>query len=100
MNQTRRVDWKFAKSHARWMDQADALVMAQGMPPAVIGPFEIHILMSDKLRGDLDNFCKATLDYLDRIDLIEGDSQKFLRKLTMEWGDAPEGCRVTIRPAA
>jgi hypothetical protein len=40
------------------------------------------------------------IDYLRRIEVIQNDSPKYFRKLTVEWGTAPEGCRVTVKACA
>ncbi len=102
VNRTRRVDWRSAGNSARWMAEADALVLSQGkLPPAVIGPWEMSITMSDELwRIDPDNGLKCLIDYCRRLDLIENDSPRFARRIVLEFGEAPEGCRITIRPAA
>lgn len=50
VNATRRKDWS---NHARlktWVQEADNLVLAQGLPRAIMGPFEIHILVSNRCR--------------------------------------------------
>jgi hypothetical protein len=32
--------------------------------------------------------------------VIEDDGPKFMRRVTVEWGIAPMGCRVVVRPIA
>lgn len=100
INRVRRVDWKFQKMVDRWKREAGGFVLLQrrGQPRKVYGPYELLIVMSEAhMRMDLDNGVKSIIDYLQRIDAVEGDDQPRLRKLTVEWGDAPQGCRVHIR---
>jgi Holliday junction resolvase RusA-like endonuclease len=101
VNRTRKVDWRARSATARWLAQADALVMSQGrLPPAIIGPWEMSITMSESLwRIDPDNGLKCLIDFFRRISLIENDSPRFARRIVLQWGDAPEGVRVEIRAA-
>ncbi|HZP77548.1 MAG TPA: hypothetical protein VFB45_15495 [Pseudolabrys sp.] len=103
VNRTRRVDWKSQKLVDKWKRGANGFVLLQrrGQPRKIYGPYELLIVMSEAHTGiDLDNGIKSLIDYLHRIDAIEGDDQPRLRKLTVEWGDAPQGCRVHIRGIA
>jgi Holliday junction resolvase RusA-like endonuclease len=104
VNRTRRIDWKMMPKFKGWTKAADAMVLAArsrtaGNPQLrkVNGQFELKIVLSAAhTRIDLDNGIKWTIDYLRRIELITDDSPKYLRRLVVEWGMAPEGCRVTI----
>lgn len=102
VNRTRRIDLTSLRMVNDWKDAADAMVMVTrrpGEPRRIMGRFELLITVSAAhSRADLDNGLKALIDYLKRIEVIEDDSPKFLRKLTVQWGVAPEGCRVTVRP--
>jgi hypothetical protein len=101
VNKVRKVDWAAARQHRSWIAAADALVMSQGLPRAIIGPWEMSVQMSDALwLIDPDNGLKCLIDFCRRIELIENDSPRFARRIVLEWGDAPEGVRVTIREAA
>lgn len=100
VNRTRRVNWAYSQAYAEWFAAADALVMAQGRRRGIgiPGKYEAHILLDERLcRLDADNGIKALIDYARRIELVHDDNRKFLRKITVEWGEAPEGCRLTIR---
>ena len=90
-----------APAYTAWKREADALIgaMAQlrGVKP-ILGPFEATIILSEKhTRIDLDN-TKAVLDYAVRCHLVTDDGPKYLRRLLIEWGDAPHGCRLIIKP--
>lgn len=104
VNRTRKWDPASERMVNKWKDAADKFVLSQRgrqNPRKIYGAFELLIVMSEKHTGiDLDNGIKALIDYLRRIDTIQDDAQRFLRKLTVEWGDAPEGCRVHVRGIA
>lgn len=103
VNRMRKWDAASQRMVNDWKKAADKFVLTQrrGQPRKIYGAFAVEITMSEAHTGiDLDNGVKALIDYMRRIDAIENDSQKFLRKLTVIWGTAPEGCRVTVRPFA
>lgn len=84
--------------YANWKIQADKLAMAtgafRGIKP-IRGKFEALIVVR-RCPGDLDNFSKGLLDWLQSRAVIEND--KFCERLVVEWGDAPAGVRVVVRP--
>lgn len=103
VNRTRRVDWRGQQTTTQWHAVADKVVMATrrpGQPHKIDGPFDLHVMLSPTIKTDPDNGLKSLIDYLRRIEVIQNDSPKFFRKLTVEWGTAPEGCRVTVRSCA
>lgn len=103
VNRTRKLDMASLVYVNRWKDAADRFVIAQRrlQPRKIYGAFELLITMSEAhTRIDLDNGIKALIDYLRRVDVIQNDSPEYLRRLTVEWGEAPEGCRVTVRGVA
>lgn len=100
VNRTRRLHRTNVKPE--WIKAADQLVLAARCKTReplrkITGQFELRIVFSEKhTRMDLDNGIKSATDYLRRVELITDDSPKYMRKITAEWGHAPEGCRVTI----
>lgn len=98
VNKMRRYDWRNRATHKAWHDLADKHMLCQKRPEPIRGPYEVHIVMSPSVKLDLDNGIKCLLDFLHRIELVQGDSQKYLRRLTVEWGEAPEGCRIMVAP--
>lgn len=107
VNRSRRVDWEGARKVKGWTRTADAMVLAarsrscSPLKLEKIAKFELTVTLSEQHTGiDLDNGLKCLIDYLRRIELIEDDRQKCMRRLVVEWGSAPEGCRVTLRPLA
>jgi Holliday junction resolvase RusA-like endonuclease len=107
VNRTRRIDWSAVRTMKAWSNVADAYVLAaKGRTDSPlklirVPRFEITVTLDEKqARIDLDNSLKCLIDYLRRIELIEDDSPKHMRRLVVQWGTAPFGCRVTIRPLA
>lgn len=107
VNRTRRVNWAAKRTTDAWSNVANAYVLAakgRAVNPlrmSRVKRFELLVTLSeDHTKIDLDNGLKALIDYLRRIEVIEDDSHKHMRKLTVEWGSAPHGCRVTVRPCA
>ena len=104
VNRARRIDWSQHRQHKQWVRSADVLILAargrshQPVPRAMAGAFEATVILSEKhTRIDLDNSLKCLLDYAKRIELIVDDGPKYLRRLVVEWGYAPEGCRLILR---
>lgn len=83
--------------YASWKRSADALSLAtaqfRGLK-TIVGTFEARIVIQ-RTRGDLDNRVKGILDYLQSRGVIADD--KYCERITVEWGDAPAGARVTIK---
>ena len=99
-NRTRRIDWRSMKSRAEWKKLADAMLLEQWRRlkgKEIKGRFEAIITLPHNYRADIDNSAKGVLDFLTTIKLIPDDSPKYLRRLTVELGDIPSGCRVILR---
>lgn len=97
-----------SKEYVAWQKEAGWAILANRQFPKdkIAGPFEICVYIARSARGDLDNFLKALLDFLQpmrkagdgRIGIIADD--KHCQKIRMEWvptADAPLGCRVHLR---
>jgi len=103
VNRTRIVNWAVQPRVKQWKKAADMSVLvwrsrqraAGQLVRHIEGPFEIHVTIGGRM--DLDNGLKPLIDYLRTIEVIEGDSPDYMRKLTVEWRDI-EGCRVIIKP--
>lgn len=102
VNRTRKVDWRGHSKYVAWRREADKhflLVKRENKGREITGQFEAIVTISGEHTSiDLDNGVKALLDYARRLELVPDDSPKYLRKLTVEWGKAQEGCRLTLRP--
>lgn len=105
VNRVRRIDWANRKRASRWIEAADKLVIFQRSGTnnplrngKITGRFEATITLDGQRNLlDADNAIKSILDYAVRIELVTDDSPKFLRRLIVEWGYAPEGARLTLR---
>jgi hypothetical protein len=101
VNKTRRIDWGGMKRAKNWRKVANGYLMMVRQRPTRIPRFEILIVLDEAtVACDADNSAKMVIDYLRLIEIIEDDSPKHMRKVTIEWGHAPLGCRVTVRPCA
>lgn len=103
VNKTRKIDWASRPKFKAWRKTADDLLRiawARGRkPPIIPGCFEAVIVLSESVSSiDIDNGIKSLLDYAKRIECIVDDSPKYLRRLVVEFGDVPEGCRLILRP--
>lgn len=104
VNSLRKVDWRAMGRYNAWKSQADMALLASGQYAsqkglAPIVRFELSVILDESCRCDADNVLKAAIDYLRRIDFILDDGPKNMRKITVEWGTAPAGCRLILRGA-
>jgi hypothetical protein len=98
VNRTRRIDWAAKPRIRAWVRRADALVMSQGrLPKRISGQFEAKLIYPEHGAIDLDNGPKGILDYARRLELIADDSPKYMRRVTLEFGEVPEGCRLILQ---
>jgi Holliday junction resolvase RusA-like endonuclease len=106
VNRTRKLDFSSLRATNAWKNVCNEYVLVakrrRDCPLKLtrVSRFELLIVFSDRSKLDLDNGLKALIDYLRKIEAIEDDSPRHLRRLTVEFGNAPMGVRVTIRPLA
>lgn len=102
VNRTRSVNWAGARDAAAWRKRAGMMLMASGQyrrAQKKIARFEVKIVLCETLcRLDLDNTAKHAIDYLRHLGIITNDSPQQMRRVTIEWGLAPAGCRLIVRP--
>jgi hypothetical protein len=102
VNFARRLNKAALPKLAAWTKQADALTTlawAGGKrPKQQLDKFEATIVVSENCGLDLDNAPKRIIDYAKRLGLIVDDSRRYMRAVHIVWGDAPEGCRLILRP--
>ena len=100
VNRTRRIDWRTYPKVKRWIENADAhfLMQKRKLAPAILGRYEIVITLPEGSEIDADNTPKMVIDAVRRFRLVTDDSPEFMRRVVIEFGHAPEGCRVTVRP--
>lgn len=105
INQTRRIDWAKHAKHMAWRKRAGGSILEfmsnarkAGTPNHIAGQFEIAITLDEKtVNCDLDATLKGTVDFLVVSGIVTDDSKKYMRRVVLEWGDCPEGCRVMLR---
>jgi Holliday junction resolvase RusA-like endonuclease len=100
VNRARRVDWANHKAVEAWRKHANGMLALnrQGKKKHA-GRFELLVVVDEKAtRCDLDNVCKLACDYLKRIEVIEDDGPKYMRRLVVEFGHAPAGVRLIVKP--
>jgi Holliday junction resolvase RusA-like endonuclease len=85
-------------SYREWRRQAGLHLLMQGPLQRIAGPVCIHVTITDRACGDLDNRLKAVLDLLVKHQIIEDDKKDIVRSIYMEWGDV-SGARIEITPA-
>jgi len=84
--------------YKQWIKRADAMLMEMGQLVGIkpiVGKFTALIVLKPSSL-DLDNNSKCVLDFLQSRNFIIDD--KLCQELTLRWGHAPTGCRVTVRP--
>lgn len=100
-NKLRKIDWRNHRKHKAWRHEAglNVLVAKSGGRKlgAIVGRFELEITMDETLKCDLDATIKSVTDFCVSIGLVRDDGPKYMRKVTLLWGDAPEGIKVTLR---
>ena len=105
VNRTRRIDWRNFKGYEAWRKSADNCILAARCRRddpirgrRIEAGYELSLVLNRELRADPSNLLKATEDILVRAGLIVDDSPEFCRRIVIEYGEAPMGCRVTLRP--
>lgn len=83
-----------------WKNAAGWDVKAQIGSRRVAGPVNLTICICEsEARGDLDNRCKATIDLLVDLNIIDGDDKRVVRRIVLEWTREP-GLSVTVEPVS
>jgi hypothetical protein len=102
INRSRRIDWNNYPKVKEWIRQADALFLSQKrkLPPAIKGRYEVIITLQDGSQTDADNSPKLLIDFIRRVQLVTNDNPKYMRQVTILFGEVDEGCQIVIRPIA
>jgi hypothetical protein len=84
------------QAYATWRAMAADAIL-QSKPRRMSGPVEILMIFRDRAgRCNLDNLPKACLEILVAKGLIEAGDSRVVRRLTLQWGEAP-GATIEIR---
>lgn len=104
VNRTRQVDWAGHRKYKAWKKEAGLHLVVNGQygkAPRRLQRYELFITLDEKqCKLDPDNPTKAACDLLRSLEIITDDSPKFARRIVIEWGEAPAGCRLILRPVA
>jgi Holliday junction resolvase RusA-like endonuclease len=96
-----------SRKYKSWIEQVRLFLLIQlsisqrakwptGLKLPIVNDFQLRVFIGErKKRSDLDNLQKALLDALQRFGVIMNDSQCI--KISSEYGDAPEGCRLLLQ---
>lgn len=100
VNQSRKIDWRNVAKTREWVKHCDAVILSG---PRVTGKriprFELYVILSEHhSRNDLDNSLKLLIDYLVRIEVIADDGKRNMRRVIVEWGEAPLGAKIMVTP--
>lgn len=83
--------------YQRWKDEADGRLWGLKIKHFEV-PVNITLTVEDSGRRDIDGTAKAPLDFLVRHKIIQDDSRKYVRKLTLQFGDVT-GCEILVEAA-
>jgi hypothetical protein len=83
-----------------WKRQADVLMLRQKQKPMEQSPALLSLRSPSAHRADLiwTTAVKILIDAVRGYGLVPDDSRKYMRKLTVQFGDAPSGARLTLIP--
>lgn len=75
-----------APKYDAWYAQARWTVMSKIGLRRLAGPVSLTISIGEKkVRGDLDNRCKALIDLLVSCNVIDDDDKSVVRRILLEW---------------
>jgi hypothetical protein len=105
VNRTRKINWREHKKYEKWRFDAGFHLVANGQFRAIknlrLTRYELTVTLDEKqCKLDPDNPIKAASDLLKYLGAIVDDAPRHARRITVEWGHAPDGCRLTLRRAA
>lgn len=86
------------EKYKKWIADARWSLLAQRARP-VAGQVRLKFLVGEKVKIDPDNALKSCIDVLVAHGVIENDSPKFVRGISLEWSSEIDGVRVIIEPA-
>jgi Holliday junction resolvase RusA-like endonuclease len=101
VNRTRRINWDAMPAVYAWTSAANKLGLAHRVMRQlpILGQFEARLVINEKMGAeDLDNLPKIVIDYARRLGFVRNDSRRYLRRVIIEFGEAPEGCRLILTP--
>ena len=104
VNRTRKVYWQGHRKLEKWRSDVGWHLVGNGQhrkAPFRLGRYELIVTLDrSKCRLDPDNVLKAGIDLLRHLNFIADDGPKHCERIVVEWGQAPDGCRLTLRGVA
>lgn len=88
---------RISKRYADWREEA-GWTLKQQRPPAILGRFDLSLLVPQAMRGDISNRIKATEDLLVTHRLIEDDRHATSVKICRSPDVEPGTIRVIVEP--
>ena len=86
------------KRYTDWITEAGWEIHKQ-KPPKIRGPVQVDIEVENgATRADIDNLIKPLLDVCVSHKLIENDSPKFVKGVSIALRDGIHGCQIFISP--
>jgi hypothetical protein len=89
-----------SQRYCDWLLEAGYALNVQ-RPPKITGPYHITYAFQegqDRRERDAFNLEKGVTDLLVKHGVVQGDSNKYLRKGSVEWDRSIVGVRITIEP--
>lgn len=89
-----------SQRYCDWLLEAGYVLKSQ-KPPQIKGQYHITYAFQegqDRRERDAFNLEKGVTDLLVKHGVVEGDSNKYLRKGSVEWDRSVIGVRITITP--
>ena len=101
VNRTRKVNWPGHRDYVKWKRHAGFHLVANGQRRKAargLSRYELTITLDRAKCGlDPDNPIKAAIDLLRGLGVIIDDSPQYAERIVIQWGEAPDGCRLTVR---
>jgi Holliday junction resolvase RusA-like endonuclease len=98
VGKSRQFGRAITPKYAAWRKETGQLLMIQRARP-IKGRVDIDVYIDEAStsdRIDIDGRLKAVLDALVAFGIIEDDSKPVVRRVTAQWDNVPEGCRIVI----
>lgn len=100
VNKSRKINWASHRRVQKWLRSSDMAIMAGGgvrRLGKIPAQFEVRIILDEQqTHCDADNAAKILIDYCRRLELVVDDNKKYMRRVIIEFGEAPTGCRVVL----
>ncbi len=95
---TGRKGQRYPTKKTRVFEQLAWVSLIEQRVPKIKGPVKVAVVAhaDDKRVRDADNLCKKFLDVLVANKIIESDSNRCLRFLSIEWGEQRPGGELEV----